>query len=121
MQEAATLVDFPKGSCGDASILLGEYFLRQGERGWVYIAGRRKSDGYTHAWIEKKGLIVDITSDQFDDGRDPVNITRDRTWHEQFEVDPGMSHAAEIDVYTDGYAKDMLNRAYKIIEGKMTA
>ncbi len=113
--ESPTLVNFPHRACGDSSILLGEYFLQNGELGWQYVVGVRESDGHSHAWLEKDGLIVDITSDQFDSARDAVTVTRDATWHGQFVVDPQTTHLATISIYGEGYAKDMLTRAYKTI------
>ena len=36
----------------------------------------------SHAWLEKDGLIIDITADQFSDIHSEVIITKDHTWHE---------------------------------------
>jgi hypothetical protein len=41
-----------------------------GQEGFVYVCGMR--DGRSHAWLEREGLIVDITGDQFPDNDDPV-------------------------------------------------
>ncbi len=79
-----TLCSFPRGSCGDASKLLGEYLHEQGQGVWDYVGGERDSNTHSHAWLEKDGLIVDITADQFDDIDEPVVVTRDRIWHQQF-------------------------------------
>ena len=54
--------DFPRGSCGDAAPMLGEYLNEIGLGPWLYKVGKRSSDGHWHAWIEQNGLIVDITA-----------------------------------------------------------
>jgi hypothetical protein len=80
------LADFPHGSCGDASILLGQYLYDRLGSEWTYVAAARAMDGLTHAWIEREGTIADITADQFYDVKIPVVVTTDRAWYEQFSV-----------------------------------
>jgi hypothetical protein len=50
-----------------------------------YVSARRGER--THAWLEKDGVIVDITADQFDDAECPVMVTADDSWHRQFVVE----------------------------------
>ncbi len=51
----------------------------------------------THAWVERYGLIVDITADQFPDVSEPVVLTTNRTWHDA-RFPPIPSHdAANLD------------------------
>jgi hypothetical protein len=51
----------------------------------------------THAWVERDGLIIDITADQFVDVAEPVLLTTDRTWHDvRFPPIPGRE-AANLD------------------------
>jgi hypothetical protein len=76
--------NFPHGSCGDTSILLGQYLFDQSLGLWEYTGGQREPDLFSHALVEQGGLIVDITADQFDDVSEPVIVTRDRSWHGQF-------------------------------------
>jgi hypothetical protein len=102
---------FPRGACGDASILLGEYLHRQGQDVLDYVAGERESDLYSHAWLEKDGLIVDITADQFEGVSEPVIVTYDRTWHQQF-VYPEDTHPALIETY-DSWARQNLVTVYQ--------
>ena len=82
------LKHFPSDSCADAVLLLGARFddlglgpfdAVGGEFGEVAAAGRR-----THAWLERDGLIVDITADQFSGSNPPVLVTRERRWHRLF-------------------------------------
>ena len=74
---------FPTGSCGDCSMILGTYLITQGFENVEYVVG---IDGeQSHAWMECEGIIVDITADQFGPNFDPVIVTKDRTWHDQFQ------------------------------------
>lgn len=43
--------------------------------------------GQTHAWIERDGIIVDITADQFCGVSEPVTVTTEREWYERFSLD----------------------------------
>ena len=79
-----TFRNFPHGSCGDTSILLGQHLYDRSLGLWEYAGGERELDLHSHAWIEQDGLIVDITADQFEDMAEPVIVTRDRSWHRQF-------------------------------------
>ena len=64
------LRDFPNGSCGITSCLLGEYLMEHGiptkyiNRTYYY--GDTSFDSQAHTWLElTPNLIVDITGDQF--------------------------------------------------------
>lgn len=78
------LAAFPRGSCGDACELLGQYLIDSGFGDWRFCAGIRDRSFLSHAWLERDGLILDITADQFTEIDEPVLLTRDRTWHDQF-------------------------------------
>ena len=80
-----TLLNFPRGSCGDAIIMLGAYLDEQGIQPLIYVGGQRGEK--SHAWLESDGLIIDITADQFDDCDEPVIVTRESEWHSTFERD----------------------------------
>ncbi len=77
--------DFPFGSCGDASDVLGRFLSENGSPGWIYVCGNR--DDRTHAWLEKEGVSADITADQFEDAPRPVIVALDSAWHENFAID----------------------------------
>ena len=109
-----TLKDFPRSSCGDTAILLGEYFYSRSLGLWEYVAGSRKQDLHSHAWIEQGGLIIDITADQFEDVDEPVVVTRDRQWHAQFAY-LAPSHPAQIGDYDPGTQR-WLRPIYKRIQ-----
>lgn len=71
--------EFPRGSCGDASEMLGQFLHDAGLGRW-YLHSTWFGE-WSHGWIEQAGLIVDITADQFETVADPVLVTRDRAWH----------------------------------------
>lgn len=80
------LRDFPRGSCGDASDLLGTYLVERGLGPFEWVSADRTAgcNGWqcqTHVWLRQNALIVDITADQFEEGRAPVIVTYDSPWH----------------------------------------
>lgn len=85
------LAEFPRGACGDTSLLLGTLLVDHGVAGFEYICGDRGShdDGTwtSHAWLHRDGLVIDITADQFDDGPGPVIVSSDSAWHRGFDWD----------------------------------
>lgn len=109
-----SLREFPNGSCGDASPLLGQFLDDQGLGKWEYVSGERKGDRHSHAWIEQRGLIVDITADQFPDIEEAVIVTRDRSWHDQFLYFPNPRHLAGVEIY-DPRTRQMLRTSYERI------
>ncbi|MBK3640474.1 hypothetical protein [Streptomyces sp. MBT33] len=106
-----SLRDFPNGSCGDASPLLGQFLQEQGHGEWIYVSGCREGDFHSHAWLERDGWLLDITADQFPDVDEPVLLTQDRTWHSQFLHRPMKRLPARIDVW-DEYTTQNLTEAY---------
>jgi hypothetical protein len=111
--------DFPRGSCGDASILLGEYLHQTGHGDREYVTGERISDFYPHAWVERDGLIIDITADQFDGIDQPVIITDDPSWHRQFS-NREPRHPALIDIY-DPATRERLRDIYVRVTTSVTS
>ena len=103
---------FPAGSCGDASELLGEYFVDSVLGQWVYRTGFGPSAS-THGWIEQEGVIADITADQFVkwDAPKPVIVTRDRAWHDRYFPTQAGSRPAGLDFW-DGPTHDQVALAY---------
>ena len=108
-----TFEEFPAGSCGDATPLLGTYLCEQGFGQFGYMLGERPipNDWQTqsHAWLQQGELIVDITADQFPEVSEPVIVTAESAWHSQFEGT--LQHAADYRVY-GGHATPMLHHAY---------
>lgn len=102
---------FPKGACGDTSLMLGEFLFERGCGSFDYISGFCGSG--THAWIEKSDLILDITGDQFSDFGQRVYVSRDRTWHSRYEVNAPIR--ARLDVFGPG-VQYQLRRIYNSVK-----
>jgi hypothetical protein len=82
-----SLSNFPTGSCSDASMLLGTYFKNNDINGFIQIKGKRgEVDSFeTHYWLEKDGILVDITADQFAGINEAVIVTGSNSkWHGTF-------------------------------------
>ena len=91
---------FPAGCCGITSELLGEFLNSLGIGTFDYICG--ELDGASHAWLECGGVIVDITSDQFD-GRPAIYIGAPDDWYDQWEESSRhpAEHATTAPTYRD--------------------
>jgi len=87
----STFSSFPRGACGDASLILGAYLADKGFPGFVYVTGERgEQDSGTwssHAWLEADGLVADITADQFQDAPSKVIVAQPSLWHHCFSVE----------------------------------
>lgn len=110
------LRDFPRGSCGDATLLLGTYLIKMGYSPFDYMLGERGNptgdDWSSHAWLERDELFVDITSDQFSDGPDKVIVCYNSIWHAGFA---GVrQNVADYQIY-DQNTVVRLNAAYSRI------
>jgi hypothetical protein len=95
--------NFPRGSCGDASLSLSEFLRTHGFAEVDYVVGWARESGSrrSHAWLELDGTIVDITADQFIDRSAPsVFITTGRAWHARFSEED--RHPARISDYDPG-------------------
>ncbi|GAB4059790.1 hypothetical protein GCM10028811_15920 [Uliginosibacterium sediminicola] len=73
---------FPRGACGTASDFFGYWLKKNGALSVEYVWGQR--DGVTHGWLEIGDLIIDITSDQFEDGVGAVFVETERKFHDTF-------------------------------------
>jgi hypothetical protein len=80
-------------------------------------------EGYSHAWIEADGVIVDITADQFQDISERVIVTTCSPWHGSFtrEDNPHeallgrtRSHEADFHVY-DANTASQCEEIYAVI------
>lgn len=77
---------FPRGACGDTSLLLGAALKDQGLGTFRYVCGSNSQDGQfeSHAWLHSDGIIVDITADQFNDGMPSVFVGSDPGWYSKW-------------------------------------
>ncbi len=75
---------FPNGCCDVASEMLGKFVFDKFSLKPMYISakGFEGDETRSHAWIELGELVIDITGDQF--GEPAVQVTRDRSWHDQW-------------------------------------
>lgn len=105
-----TLKVFPRGACGDASLLLGQYLHDIGLGDWTYQHGWRENG--SHAWIERDGLIIDITADQFHGVSEAVLVTRERAWHDQFR-NAGSRRPANLEF--EGPSNRVLREDYALL------
>jgi hypothetical protein len=111
-----TFEEFPRGSCGDATLLLAKYLQHSGLGLFNYVCGsihEGAERGFqSHAWLQREDIIVDITADQFDGVREPVIVTRDHSWHDRF--DAKVHNVADYEVY-DANTQSILSAAYENI------
>lgn len=81
---------FPRGTCGDTSLVLCAFLADAGFAGFELVCGERGSqeDGTysSHAWLQRDKLVVDITADQFAEGPGPVVVADGSKWHRGFYV-----------------------------------
>jgi hypothetical protein len=80
----AVFNNFPRGACGGAVDIMGQYVIETFGLDTKYVTGYLP-DGSSHAWIVVNGIIVDITADQF--GEDPVIVTRKSDWHAKLRTE----------------------------------
>ncbi len=104
---------FPRGACGDASLLLSEFLRQHGFDNIDYVCGWDHSvpeHPRSHAWLEVGEIIVDITADQFDDlAAPPVLVTTGRKLHSRFPVE--QRNPARLNDY-DPASRAHLRRLY---------
>lgn len=81
--EHPELAIFPLGAGFVASLLLGRHLQESGLGPVQFVEGWSVTGHRTHAWVERKSLLVDVTADQFSEVGDRVLVTRDATWHSQ--------------------------------------
>lgn len=96
---------FPGAWCQDTSRALGKLLCDRGEGGFELVFGKNPQDHRkTHVWLEREGLIVDITADQFEgSGTTSVMVTADRTWHDRW-----VQRRQELDDVLVGHADYMI-------------
>ena len=112
--QLTTFHEFPKGFCGDASILLSRYLKDMQQGTFINVSGEfnNNENFQSHAWLQKKNIIVDITADQFNEVNCPIIVTTDDTWYKQFNH---LEKWGAIIENFKGPAKTNLLSSYKII------
>mgnify|MGYP000674493795 CR=1 FL=1 len=109
---AISLKDFPRGSCGDVSDMLGMYLREQLGIDCKYLSGQAGQQ--SHAWLEFEGIKIDMTADQFP-GTDSVIVSTESDFHRQFTArsrsQPGIGGAV-------GWHGSDLVHDYRLIAAK---
>lgn len=108
--------EFPRGSCGDVTPLLGTYLIEHGFGPFDYVLGERGGSRYTHAWLRQGQLVVDITADQFADAPGPIIVRVDSPWNRTFRQ--CVVHVADFRIF-DENSVSSLKSAYKLIEDRL--
>jgi hypothetical protein len=116
---------FPRGSCGDASLLLHTLLRDAGIGGSNVVSAERGSpdgqkDWTSHAWVKCGALVIDITADHFDPTFPTVYVGEASAFHLSFAVESeseatldqcaGTMISVLIDLY-GGYRSQLLHRA----------
>lgn len=97
---------FPRGWCGCASRVLGTLLSSQfPDCAFFYVCGERPKDFEmeSHAWVEYKNLVLDITADQFEDCNDPVIVKplQESAFHQLFQMEQQRRLCSVDDVHYD--------------------
>jgi len=111
-----TFESFPRGSCGDAALLLAKYLQNAGLGSFDYICGEYRYGEWefqSHAWLQKGRLIVDITADQFEEITQKVIVTTDHSWHKRFKGK--LTHHADFELYDERTAKTLAYAFQRIV------
>ncbi|MDN5873434.1 MAG: hypothetical protein L0H29_03505 [Sinobacteraceae bacterium] len=100
-----TFAQFPRGSCGDASLILARYLADCGQTGFALVSAWRgtaqRNDRCSHAWLERRGLVVDVTGDQFPEFGQRVFVGVASPFHRTFaEQERGSASLAAYDERT---------------------
>lgn len=82
--------NFPYGSCGEATVLLGIYLEEKGCGIFDKVRSRCPESWHGvdspwfHSWLKQDNVIVDITADQFEGVNERIIVSVNSTWHKQF-------------------------------------
>ena len=120
--ESPPMNRFPLGCCGEASILLSQYFIDCGISAHYQYGEFIRGVGQlsqSHAWIVlNDGIIVDITGDQFKDYIEfdfyniPVYVGEETKFHKSFRKGPLLPGGFNR---FDTQTADRFSKLYKII------
>lgn len=81
------LPGFPEGCCSWASYMIGHFLKYELGLAPVEIQAERFGPEGTdpHSWLMVDDIIIDITSDEFEDSTERVIVSSDSTWHSKWE------------------------------------
>jgi hypothetical protein len=84
-EKTPNLQRFPAGCCDHVSLMLGIYLLRILELGEFTMVRAERSVGSRHCWLEKDGILIDLTADQFDEGLPGIIVNTKSPWHDSLK------------------------------------
>ena len=99
---AVSLRQFPRGSCGDVSDMLGMFMQETLKVDSEYVSGW--ANRQSHAWLELDRIVIDITADQFE-GNEAVIVSGDSQFHRQFDIE--IRRSPDIDGATMPHLSDL--------------
>ncbi len=116
----ASCKEFPLGSCGVASLMLGSYLADEGFGRFEYVVGEYRDDAgwHSHSWLRQGVIVVDITADQFAGMEERVIVSDDSAWHRS--LSQGADGEANFRMH-DEQTNEELAGAYKNILAQMKA
>ncbi|MEK7763332.1 MAG: hypothetical protein AAB433_17285 [Nitrospirota bacterium] len=82
------LPHFPEGCCSWATWMIGHFLKFEMYQSVEEINAERASQNGTipHAWLSADGIIIDITSDEFEDSEARVIVSRNSDWHKTWSI-----------------------------------
>ena len=82
------LPHFPEGCCNWATWMIGHFLKFEMCQSVEEINARREllSETLSHAWLSADGIIIDITSDEFEDSEAKVIVSRNSDWHKTWSI-----------------------------------
>jgi hypothetical protein len=107
---AISLKEFPRGSCGDVSDILGMFLRETLEVECEYVSGW--ADGQSHAWLEIGEITIDITADQFA-ANEAVIVSCESVFHRKFDV--SIRRRPDIDGASGAHLHDLRHDYHLIV------
>jgi hypothetical protein len=87
-QAPGFLPHFPEGCCSWTTWMIGHFLKFEMCQPAEEINAERVSPSGTfqHAWLSTDGIIIDITSDEFEDSEARIIFSRDSEWHRSWSI-----------------------------------
>lgn len=82
------LPHFPDGCCNWPTWMIGHFLKFEMCQSAEEINAERASPSGTiaHAWLSTDGIIIDITSDEFEDSEARIIVSRNSDWHRSWSI-----------------------------------
>ena len=110
--------DFPKNCCEYVSYLLGRYLYEKYnyKNFFLITAENRYKTKIRHSWLERKGLLIDITANQFSSTNKTTFVLKNSDWHlKRFKILTSIPIPKTWNIFHDD-VKEQLEKDYvKII------